>query len=31
LPALRQFGEMVEMRRSYGVGGLDDEVHGVKR
>jgi hypothetical protein len=27
LPALRQFGEMVEMRCIYGVSGLDDEVH----
>lgn len=27
LPALCQIGEMVEMGRIYGVGGLDDEIH----
>ena len=31
LPALRQFGEMVEMRRGYIMGSLDDKVHVFER
>jgi hypothetical protein len=31
LLALRKLAEMVEMRRSYGVCGLDDKIHWVKK